>query len=181
MVSLEEIERDYELFDETDEKNLSKEECTRYLEQICRVLKSRDKDIKWSIFSNNFQRKIFIIGAFVGYYDSPYKWVFDADGKILEEELDVNNLFYEYFNILPRIINENNVDAVYKLTVFTEKYCEQNYFAFGNKRKDLECQYNGVACEGIPCDTTYEIYRKFFEQELLNVSLIKPVEKVKKI
>ena len=143
MKSVEQIKREYDLFDVKVDFDFSSEDVLAGIKKSISSLDRNKRNVVKTIIFNKCNKAL---NKLVNIFDSLDEY--DMDNNILSEEIDLGVIYKYYLNTLAEIVNNDNCKDIYKLLNFTINNYNDNLAYIEEKRDILEYQQKGIAYMG---------------------------------
>ena len=134
-------------------------------EDRCDIL----KEIRIDLRNKRIDQLKQFFSAFSGVvYDLSF---YDVDMKLLEEKLNTNLSFINYYHQLQELLTEENFNATSFLKEFTSRYYQKNWERLECLRDINEYRIRGIAYYNPQLEEdTRDIFEQFFQEEITNIS-----------
>ncbi len=180
MKTKEMIQEEYKLFNNEFWELVSNyKDVNGFINNFGKDLEEDERDLVMSLKENKVQLLKAKIINLVGFLEEDIE-SYKEENKYIEKELEVVKLYKKMLKKMQEVLNEENFQEIFKLFDFTIISYGENINFWEAKRDRVICAQKGIMFIDNSSISTMDSFKAFFEDEISQISLIKPVEKIKK-
>ena len=181
MKTLEEIQKEYQKYDQQSMKLSTPEDLDIYAEIIRDDMLDDITIARREQASNNRRLSVTrVISKLFPVYEEEVEY-YERDNKLLQEECLLGLEWRHYLEVLQKEVTPDNLREFGRLLDFSKDYYHSNANFLESKRDELELAFKGIMSFNGKFSDTREVFQQFFSQKISELTTKKDIQKKKEI